>query len=177
MDALLGRAPDQARMTQCPSPAGQELRRELQNSMELLMDLLSVYYEPEVYYYASLYLGDSIYELLRHFARLTATYDPAFYHLPASRFPAGARSSDPTLARANYFLAFHRYRRRVGALQGCSEEDLETRYGHLYDSMRTLVERIGTRMSEGTPFPVTPNTPFEETELGKKYLAKKEETP
>ena len=108
-DLLLGRR-DTIRQsellrTAAPSQYARETERDIRNTLDIVFDLLSRCYDPNVFCYASIYVSEVLYELLRHLSRISGDCVLEHYSLTDEAFDSGAVVGDITLARARYILA------------------------------------------------------------------------
>lgn len=74
-DLLLGRR-DTVRQSEllraaAPSQYARETERDIRNTLDIVFDLLSRCYDPNVFCYASIYVSEVLYELLRHLSRIS----------------------------------------------------------------------------------------------------------
>ena len=142
-DALLGRK----EIEQAPTPYADAVEQELRDAMTIFLDLLNRNYDQNVFCYATIYLAEVLYELLRHFHRLSEEYDPEIYHLSEESFMTGAVASDMSWVRAQYIMALRQFKERVGPLQNITAESMEARYGPALSSMLTLLRLAGQRIA------------------------------
>lgn len=142
-DELLGRR----EIAHAPSPFAREVEQELWDAMAILMDLLKRNYDQNVFCYASIYLAEVLYELIRHLHRIAEDYDPEIYHLSDESFMTGAVNSDMSWVRAQYIMALRQFKERAGALPEINPESMQERYGSALSSMLTLLRLAGQRIS------------------------------
>ena len=142
-DALLG----QQDICCPPVPYAQQVEQELKDAMTILLDMLNRNYDQNVYCYATVYLAEVLYELLRHFHRNSEEYDPEIYHLAEESFLSGAVASDISWVRTQYIMALRQYKERVGPILDINPEIMKKRYGPALSSMLTLLRLAGQRIS------------------------------
>ena len=142
-DALLGRK----EIEKAPTPFAETVQQELRDSMTILLDLLNRNYDHNVLCYATIYMAEAFYELLRHLHRTAEEYDPKIYHLSEESFMSGAVSSDMSWVRAQYIMALRQYREKVGAIPDINADVMYERYGPALSSMLTLLRLAGQRIS------------------------------
>lgn len=153
-DVLLGCQPPQRqpRFPQTNSvarlnPYAREVQQDLWDTMDILMDALDRNYDPDVFCFASIYLAETFYELIRYYTRLTDNYDPSFFHLSEKSFSAGAVNSDMAWVRSQYLMALHHFKEREGLLPGMTQEELRERYGDALPSLVRLLRLVGCRVA------------------------------
>ena len=105
-DLLLGRR-DTVRQSEllqaaAPSQYARETERDIRNTLDIVFDLLSRCYDPNVFCYASIYVSEVLYEQLRHLSRISGDCVSERYSLTDEAFDSGAVVSDITLARPVY---------------------------------------------------------------------------
>lgn len=132
-DLLLGRR-DTVRQSEllqaaAPSQYARETERDIRNTLDIIFDLLSRCYDPNVFCYASIYVSEVLYELLRHLSRISGDCVSERYSLTDEAFDSGAVVSDITLARARYILAVKKLGESGRDLTTLQYDDMEERYG------------------------------------------------
>lgn len=132
-----------------PSQYAREAEQTIRDSLDVVLDLLARSYDPGVFCYASIYLGEVLYELLRHFFRLCDEYEPELFHLSDESFDSGAVVSDITWVRAQYILAIKQLQEAHPALPMLSQREFEERYGpEVCDSLERLFSMVSRRVTQ-----------------------------
>ena len=148
-DLLLGREePPVADDTHfaAPNQFARETEQDIRNAMDIILDLLSRCYDPNVFCYASIYASEVLYELLRHLVRLSDGYNPERFSLSDEGFDSGAVVSDITWVRAQYILSIKQFGESGHPLVDLSPTVMESRYGpHRMQSLRRLLSLVGHR--------------------------------
>lgn len=147
-DLLLGRRDTirQAELlrTAAPSQYARETERDIRNTLDIVFDLLSRCYDPNVFCYASIYVSEVLYELLRHLARISEDCVSERFSLTDEAFDSGAVVGDITLARARYILAVRQLGESGRDLTALLPDDMEERYGpqriQSFDRLLSLVD-------------------------------------
>ncbi len=149
-DLLLGRR-DTARQPNplkavAPSQYARETEQDIRNTLDIILDLLSRCYDPNVFCYASIYLSEVLYELLRHLVRVSDDYVPERFSLADEAFDSGAVVSDMTWVRAQYILATKQLRESGRKLTELLPDAMEERYGpQRVQSLTRLLSLVGHR--------------------------------
>ena len=153
-DELLGRQEAQWRpelrrseAIAAPSPFAREVEQEIWDTLAILLDMLNRDYDANVFCFASIYLSEALYELMRHLHRISEEYDPEIYHLSEESFHSGAVSSDMAWVRAQYIMALRQYKEQGGKLPEINAPVMHQRYGEALSSMLTLLRLAGDRVS------------------------------
>ena len=115
--------------TAAPSQYARETERDIRNTLDIVFDLLSRCYDPNVFCYASIYVSEVLYELLRHLSRISGDCVLEHYSLTDEAFDSGAVVGDITLARARYILAARQLGESGRDLTALQYDDMEERYG------------------------------------------------
>lgn len=132
-----------------PSEYAREAEQTIRDSLDTLLDLLARDYDPGVFCYASIYLGEVLYELLRHFFRLSPEYDPALFSMSDESFDSGAVVSDITWVRAQYILAIKQFQDDRTMLPTLTPQQFADRYGHeVCDSILRLFSMVSHRVNQ-----------------------------
>ena len=129
------------------NPYAREVQQDLWDTMGILLDALDRNYDPDVFSFASIYLAETFYELIRYYSRLTDKYEPGYFHLSEKSFAAGAVTSDMAWVRSQYLMALHHFREREGLLPGMTREELQERYGDALPSLVRLLRLVGCRVA------------------------------
>lgn len=129
------------------NPYAREVQQDLWDTMGILLDALDRNYDPDVFCFASIYLAETFYELIRYYSRLTDNYAPDFFHLDEKSFSAGAVNSDMAWVRSQYLMALHHFKERQGLLPGLTPEELQERYGDALPSLLRLLRLVGCRVA------------------------------
>lgn len=130
-----------------PSQKAREADREIRDTLNILLDVLSQDYDPGVFCYASLLISEALYEIIRYLQRLSPNYDPSLFALSDINFDSGAVLSDLGWVRTQFVVALEQYREKRGFLPHCEMELLEQQYGRAYQSLRELVRKVGERVA------------------------------
>lgn len=156
-----------------PNQYAREVEQTIRDSLDILLDLLARSYDPGVFCYSTIYLGEVLYELLRQLFRLSPEYDPELFSLPDESFDSGAVVSDITWVRAQYILAIKQFQESGPALSMLTRQQFTQRYGpEVCDSILRLFSMVSRRMTqqgltesilsterfEPRPKPVDPNS-------------------
>lgn len=121
-----------------PSQYAREAEQTIRDSLDVVLDLLARSYDPGVFCYASIYLGEVLYELLRHFFRLSD-----------ESFDSGAVVSDITWVRAQYILAIKQVKEGRLPLPMLSQREFEARYGpEVCESLERLFSMVSRRVTQ-----------------------------
>ena len=148
-DLLLGRsepAKQSSTIASAPNQYARETERDIRNAIDVTFDLLSRYYDPNVYCYASIYASEVVYELLRQLARLAPDYQQERFFLSDKSFDSGAVVSDATWVRTQYILAVKQMSESNRTLPSLSPEAMEARYGtERTQSVHRLLSLVGHR--------------------------------
>lgn len=157
-DLLLGHRPDGPKPhyrpprdpeAVLPSQYAREAEQTIRDSLDALLDLLARDYDPGVFCYASIYLGEVLYELLRHFFRLSPEYDPALFSLSDESFDSGAVVSDITWVRAQYILSIRQFQDVCTGLPMLTQQQFADRYGpEVCDSVQRLFSMVSHRVTQ-----------------------------
>lgn len=132
-----------------PSQYAREAEQTIRDSLDALLDLLARDYDPGVFCYASIYLGEVLYELLRHFFRLSPEYDPAMFSMSDESFDSGAVVSDITWVRAQYILAIKQFQDITTGLPLLNQQQFADRYGpEVCDSIQRLFSMVSRRVNQ-----------------------------
>lgn len=132
-----------------PSQYAREAEQTIRDSLDALLDLLARSYDPGVFCYASIYLGEVLYELLRHFFRLSPDYDPALFSMSDESFDSGAVVSDITWVRAQYILSIRQFQDISPLLPTLTQRQFSQRYGQeVCDSIQRLFSMVSRRVTQ-----------------------------
>lgn len=132
-----------------PSQYAREAEQTIRDSLDALLDLLARSYDPAIFCYASIYLGEVLYELLRHFFRLSPEYDPALFSMSDESFDSGAVVSDITWVRAQYILAIKQYQEIEPVVPTLTQQQFADRYGNeIRDSILRLFSMVSRRVNQ-----------------------------
>lgn len=132
-----------------PSQYAREAEQTIRDSLDALLDLLARSYDPGVFCYASIYLGEVLYELLRHFFRLSPDYDPALFSMSDESFDSGAVVSDITWVRAQYILAIKQFQEIEPIVPTLTQQQFADRYGtEICDSILRLFSMVSRRVNQ-----------------------------
>lgn len=132
-----------------PSQYAREAEQTIRDSLDTLLDLLARSYDPGVFCYASIYLGEVLYELLRHFFRLSPEYDPALFSMSDESFDSGAVVSDITWVRAQYILAIKQFQDIQPLVPTLTQQQFVDRYGtEICDSIQRLFSMVSRRVNQ-----------------------------
>lgn len=156
-DHLLGRVPPQSAVHashDTPKEAinqyTQGTEQAIRDALDVVLDLLARAQDPSVFSYASIYLGEVLYELLRHFFRLSEEYDPRlFFALSDESFDSGAVVSDITWVRAQYILAIKQLGEAGPKPPMLTRAEFESRYDpEVYESLKRMFFMVSRRISQ-----------------------------
>ena len=156
-DHLLGRIPPQSAVHvshDTPKEAinqyTQGTEQAIRDALDVVLDLLARAQGPSVFSYASIYLGEVLYELLRHFFRLSEEYDPRlFFALSDESFDSGAVVSDITWVRAQYILAIKQLGEAGPKPPMLTRAEFESRYDpEVYESLKRMFFMVSRRISQ-----------------------------
>lgn len=132
-----------------PNEYAREAEQTIRDSLDTLLDLLARSYDPGVFCYSTIYLGEVLYELLRQLFRLSPEYDPELFSLPDESFDSGAVVSDITWVRAQYILAIKQYQEDHPTLPALTRQQFMERYGpEVCDSILRLFSMVSRRVTQ-----------------------------
>lgn len=130
-----------------PNRFAAEIQQELRDTLDILMDMFNRNYDDDVFCYAGIYLAESLYELMRHFCRITEGYEGGGFFLEEESFLSGAVTSDMAWVRAQYIKALRLYQERVGELPAYPRALLQNRYKDAFGSAARVLRLVGERVS------------------------------
>ena len=132
-----------------PNEYAREAEQTIRDSLDILLDLLARSYDPGVFCYSTIYLGEVLYELLRHFFRLSPEYDPALFSMSDESFDSGAVVSDITWVRAQYILAIKQFQDIQPLVPTLTQQQFVDRYGtEICDSIQRLFSMVSRRVTQ-----------------------------
>ena len=125
------------------------MEQTIRNALDVVLDLLVRAQNPSAFSYATTYLGEVLYELLRQFFRLSDDYDPGlFFSLSDESFDSGAVVSDITWVRGQYILAVKELRNQDPLLSLLTQKELEAHYSpQVLESLKLLFFAVSDRIS------------------------------
>ena len=159
-DHLLGRMPTQPKAPEAhphlrAAETGlgaytQGTEQAIRDALDVVLDLLGRTGDPGVFSYATIYLGEVLYELLRHFFRLSGEYDPRlFFSLSDESLDSGAVVSDITWVRAQYILAIKQLGEAGPRSPMLTRAQFEERYDpQVYESLKRMFFMVSRRISQ-----------------------------